>query len=610
MRRDAIRVRKKIVLKNNLDQIWPYFSNTDAMNKYTGSREVTYDFQKKDGVGTQTIGETVISGIKHQYFELPYNWIERKYGTVERFCTKGLLKYIGISITYDIDETGLAFCELELFSNMGLINRFSKPILQGKVKQFVQYIKSLDQKVTHVKGKFPWEPFLRNVGDHQYVINKLTEEWSSLMPDSEIPIKVAEILFLLPDEYAKKIRPLEIAEFYELDKENVLIFCLRAVKKGFLILNWDILCPSCMGKKGSTESLNQLDPAYHCDSCGISYATDFDKNVEVSFQPKPRLRKISLELFCFGSVSNTPHIAAQITLDPGESRKIELFLDKGTYNFSRLGSTCSHLTLLNKSKQGTCNLDWNIKEDLVGLPENIAEDNLLIHLHNTSDDFQSIKIERRQWYEYAVKAFMLTSFQEFTDLFHSQVLRPGLELGVSQIVLMFTDLKDSTQLYDEQGDAKAFSLVHDHYEIMKAVLRKNRGTIVKTIGDAIMASFQNPEDALVTAVGFLESFAKWNKEHAEKEQIILKIGFHMGPSLLLNQNGMLDYFGQTVNTAARIQGQSKGNDIVISREIYQHTRIQKKIKQLESSGQTFKMEKFSADLKGISQTTELIRLVL
>jgi class 3 adenylate cyclase len=235
---------------------------------------------------------------------------------------------------------------------------------------------------------------------------------------------------------------------------------------------------------------------------------------------------------------------------------------------------------------------------------------LLIHLHNTSDDFQSIKIERRQWYEYAVKAFMLTSFQEFTDLFHSQVLRPGLELGVSQIVLMFTDLKDSTQLYDEQGDAKAFSLVHDHYEIMKAVLRKNRGTIVKTIGDAIMASFQNPEDALVTAVGFLESFAKWNKEHAEKEQIILKIGFHMGPSLLLNQNGMLDYFGQTVNTAARIQGQSKGNDIVISREIYQHTRIQKKIKQLESSGQTFKMEKFSADLKGISQTTELIRLVL
>ena len=87
-------------------------------------------------------------------------------------------------------------------------------------------------------------------------------------------------------------------------------------------------------------------------------------------------------------------------------------------------------------------------------------------------------------------------------------------------------------------------------------MRDHDGAVVKTIGDAVMASFGDPADAVKAAL------AMQARDRCDHE-LVLKLGIHVGPSVVVTLNDRLDYFGSTVNMAARLQGQSQGGDIVL-----------------------------------------------
>ena len=98
-------------------------------------------------------------------------------------------------------------------------------------------------------------------------------------------------------------------------------------------------------------------------------------------------------------------------------------------------------------------------------------------------------------------------------------------------------------------------------------MRDHDGAVVKTIGDAVMASFGDPADAVKAAL------AMQAKLSADTE-FTLTVGVHAGPSVVVTLNDRLDYFGSTVNMAARLQGQSRGGDIVLSRAVADDPAVQ------------------------------------
>ena len=171
----------------------------------------------------------------------------------------------------------------------------------------------------------------------------------------------------------------------------------------------------------------------------------------------------------------------------------------------------------------------------------------------------ALLIEDRTWTREALTAPEVISLQAFRDLFAAATLRPGDEAGVSQVALLFSDLRGSTALYERVGDARAFNMVREHFALLASIVRDHDGAVVKTIGDAVMASFGDPADAVKAAFAMQAAI----KSH----DLVLKLGVHAGPSVVVNLNDRLDYFGSTVNMAARLQGQSEGGDIVISRGV-------------------------------------------
>jgi class 3 adenylate cyclase len=160
----------------------------------------------------------------------------------------------------------------------------------------------------------------------------------------------------------------------------------------------------------------------------------------------------------------------------------------------------------------------------------------------------------------------LLSNQTFLDLFATETIVAGEGLAVRQLALLFTDLQGSTALYERIGDMKAFDLVRLHFGYLRECISRNSGALVKTIGDAVMASFVDPLDAVRAALEMRTRIAQFNLE-AGGDLIALKVGLHAGACLAVTLNDRLDYFGQTVNIAARVQALAGANEIVATDDV-------------------------------------------
>ena len=161
----------------------------------------------------------------------------------------------------------------------------------------------------------------------------------------------------------------------------------------------------------------------------------------------------------------------------------------------------------------------------------------------------------------------LLATQTFLDLFPTETVMSAGGLAVKNVALMFTDIKGSTALYERIGDMKAFGLVRQHFGVLRDVIASNQGALVKTIGDAVMASFHDPVDAVRSAMDTVAAIQRFN-DAAGEDLITLKIGVHTGPCLAVTLNERLDYFGHTVNLAARVQGVAAANEICLTDQLY------------------------------------------
>jgi class 3 adenylate cyclase len=155
---------------------------------------------------------------------------------------------------------------------------------------------------------------------------------------------------------------------------------------------------------------------------------------------------------------------------------------------------------------------------------------------------------------------------------------------------MFTDLRDSTRMYRLIGDASAFGRVREHFEILEKAIAKEGGAIVKTMGDAVMATFLHPIDALRAVWNAQTEIAKRGEP-----MLWLKVGLHKGPCIVVNLNDRLDYFGSTVNITARLPNFSQGGELIFSENFYEDPEIQQFIAENISPSA---LSRFAGELKG------------
>ncbi len=225
---------------------------------------------------------------------------------------------------------------------------------------------------------------------------------------------------------------------------------------------------------------------------------------------------------------------------------------------------------------------------------------LRLNLTNATDADQTFQLERTAWSDQATTAADVTALQVFRDLFASEVVRPGEEISIGSVTLIFTDLRDSTRLYRHIGDASAFGRVREHFKILERSIAAEGGAIVKTMGDAVMATFRNPVAALRAVWNAQTKIAEYGEP-----MLWLKVGMHKGPCIVVNLNDRLDYFGSTVNIAARLPALSQGGELVFTDEINNDPEVQQF---LAENRKLDALSRFTANVKGFDEPFTMWKL--
>ncbi|MGB0554709.1 MAG: adenylate/guanylate cyclase domain-containing protein [Alphaproteobacteria bacterium] len=263
---------------------------------------------------------------------------------------------------------------------------------------------------------------------------------------------------------------------------------------------------------------------------------------------------------------STPHVKVQLTVEPGESRSEAIDLTRGTYRLRTL-------------EPGD---EVSVQFETGGFPEVIAEGNRLgagepgepgaVTFHNRSARRLTFMIEELGWRRDALTAHRVTTLQPFRDRFDEQLLRPGDDVDIDHVTIMYTDLKGSSALYEAIGDSQAYHLVREYFAVLGKAVRENNGSIVKTIGDAIMASFADPLCGLKWGIQIHRDFEIFNA-NSGRVPVTIKLRLHVGRCISATLNNRLDYYGSATNTLARLEGQILGRDIVFSEEFARDTPV-------------------------------------
>jgi class 3 adenylate cyclase len=228
----------------------------------------------------------------------------------------------------------------------------------------------------------------------------------------------------------------------------------------------------------------------------------------------------------------------------------------------------------------------------------------VLRVSSRADDERHAKLERVERERQAATAREVTALPGFRRDFSAEVLRSDVTLRVSRVALFFSDLTASTQLYSTVGDAAALKLVHDHFAVVVKLIEQHHGTLVKTIGDAVMAAFESDLDGLTASVAILDAWGPFRDGHPHREQTHIKLGLYSGPSYLVTANGVLDYFGQTVNIAARLQAQAASGELVVEAALADYAITAGRL------DERLVRARYRATLKGVDTPIDVVRIAV
>jgi len=418
--------------------------------------------------------------------------------------------------------------------------------------------------------------------------------------------RITQYLESTPLPQLARILPFRLADEWSVDRHEVLDAFLHATRAGMTDLQWQIRCTSCLGPASIVHSLQDLHQEGHCVSCQIDTIGTFDETVEVTFRANAAIRDVR-HISRIDAVGAQMIVENQMTLsaDAGESQTIRMELTPGRYYiFNPMLSIAGVLVVKGPPDTVERNVQYRIGDKLTPGTQTVHPGPVRIEFANDRSEAMSVSFVKGLEYPWVSAAVVATN-QNFRDLFVSELVRPGASFGIQNMVLLFTDIKGSTEMYERLGDAKAYALVSQHFEILFETVKRNRGAVVKTIGDAVMATFLRTEDAVLSAMQMHEAFQDFNKSDLGRDDIVIKVGIHRGPTIAVTSNDRLDYFGRTVNAAARVQGLSGGADIMLTRKIFDESGISEL-----AATRKWQITPLQASLKGIQGMVDVIHLTM
>lgn len=544
-------------LKSSPKDLWPLLADTSSVNSRLGLPEM--EFEERDGRLHGSSGRFLT---RQEWVEVPWEWEVEKSLTAERRYSKGFASVVRARYLLS-DRWG----GTRLTVYFGWLPRrpWFRPLLRWVngwlEKRYTQVLLELDALAAGEPESGNEKADVRSGSIAELrLLNGLSELAGAGVAAVEMD-RLESFIRKASDDDLFRIRPKILAFDWGMELDEVLCLMLQATKAGLLSISWDVMCPHCQGVRSESRSLGDLREFGHCDICDIDFGATTQESIEVTFKVQPEIREVREVFYCSAEPAKKPHIFLQHHLGPKSSYTVDVDLTEGRYRLRPATGDGSTQSLEVVPAGGDVEVSWGLQDDPSEVPKSI-ESQVRITVSNSDAEPKSVILEKLAEDPSALRPSDLFNLHQFRDLFSEESVASGLKLEVGAQTLLFTDIVGSTALYSMLGDTKAFNAVHAHFVSLQEIITSRKGAVVKTIGDAMMAAFPNPEAALQASVEIQRMFRPGDAD------IALRVSVHRGQCLAVRLDANIDYFGNAVNYAAKMQSVAGAGEIVFSKDFY------------------------------------------
>ena len=433
------------------------------------------------------------------------------------------------------------------------------------------------------------------------------------------------------------IYPALLATAAQLTIDEVLTELLYAAKVGMMTMRWAPECTRCGSAVLITELLNEIPSHAHCGGCQHENHINSLDHIMVTFTFSPDILYVLANNYaCKPSSLSMKHNACFLPMlathngsgfrysfgcgaDP-----IQDAIPHGTYRVHcPVSKTDNYLIVKRDAEEGDepITLPLLISELVVTDPAAERARVVVPHGKLHIDLFPDTRSFFVLWVQEDLEEDTLLCLpsaerEPFTSaayvlnhsafhLFKDQVVPYGARaLEIQDVILVFTDIVGSTDLYAELGDGEALHLVREHFKVLFNAFAV-RGRIVKTIGDAVMASFSSGRVAIEAVAEAFETLARECVHPISQARLELRIGVHRGSTIVIPVNGINDYFGQTVNIAARVQSAAGSSQCYVSEAVLRDQGAQEAFDRLIAQSCYAETEVSPLHLKGVQEQVKV-----
>ncbi|MEO7112641.1 MAG: DUF5939 domain-containing protein, partial [Polyangiaceae bacterium] len=476
--------KASVELESSAKELWPFVGATDQINRWMGDAPFKLkpiDAANKSGARYHVESDATWFAMDHE--ALPFDWENEKYLKAARKMISSPFSSIVLLVKLEPGKKP-GGTRVDVSLEVGVRSILGKPFAiiaaNRHVQKYVELMRKVDAHIrdeAHTETPFsmatPARPDIAAVSRNRLIAagveRNLAERLSTHVTDA-------------PDIEVIHMRPFEIADEWKIDRTEMLKAFLQSVLAGLTELRWSIICPSCRTASEHVTSLQEISTEGHCQLCDISFELDLDRSVEATFLPHDALRTVVAQPFCIGGPSRTPHVISQANLDPQSSHEFTAPAEVGRFRiFARGGANAS----VEVEENGAAEASAAVAASAVRPAELHVGPGGKIVVTNKTDEGRHVKLERLGYASAAATAHAVSTLPEFRRFFSTELLKRETPLKVSHVAILFSDLVGSTALYSSIGDAAAFRLVDDHFDLLREVVGRHDGVVVKTMGDAI-----------------------------------------------------------------------------------------------------------------------------
>jgi adenylate cyclase len=572
---------------------WRLIGDTDFMNRAAGNGQLTaVDLAMHQGEPTAVGLMDGPFGMKIPFRDVEVSWVAGRYLKQHRAYDHVGLKSTKLVSRLEPDGDGvIPHVELEMELGTPLLRPLATRQAWAIEREWRRLLDALPA---------PGQDAPAPEGALSAPAKAALQKWAGHAP-APIVARFERLLLEGHPVELQSMRPFVLADRWKVDREEVLVGMLGGVDASALELYWSVRCVRCLGQAGVAASLSDLADHATCPACRIQFEADLGSNVEVMFAWHPAVAPRLQGRFCTLFPTLAPDQRALFHLAPGEQVVDAVPLEAGDWKLGVLGPQPEVGIEALPSPDAPPVLKWTPSTHA---DARVRAGEVRLELQNDRQEGLKVQIVPAKPPQDRVPASLLTTLPAYRRRVGAQVLSKDTRISVRAVTLLFTDLTGSTEMYEELGDAEAYALVRDHFDLLRAVVEAHGGVIVKTIGDAIMASFHTPERGVTCAFALQERFQAWVRSRGLEKPLGLRVGLHAGPSLVVHTDGLgMDYFGRTVNLAARAQGAAEGGEIVWTGEVHEDPAVRHA---LTVRGAV--PEPIEKTLKGLRGVTTLYRL--